>query len=332
MPGGYRTLDGIDWNTIWYGGIRPAVDAYREVQLPLIQALMTPHDLTMFEYGISERNGFQRLGLGERPDRKMIAYANVYPRYAKHGYGVGTDFDTLRISRSDRIRADLQRPMKEYPEFLLTEMLKVMLTDPGTLNANYGFYNGEFSAEEKISAPPTFQQNVFGADHTHYIKNNSSGVQLSDLSMVKTHIAEHGHNGQIIAFCNSTVRQQLQDMAAFTESIIRSPVSDMVAVSGFGDVFELGGIVFHVTEMMPSAYVLFIESGATDITGMKPVIMFEPAGLSGLNLYEGPRNDYPILESFFDSFFGLKVFLRGSGVAMEIGSGTDYTSPTLYEP
>lgn len=333
MPGGYRTMDGIDINTLWYGaGIRAAVDTYREVSLPLVQALAMPHDLTMFDYAISERNGFQLLGIGQRPDRKMLEYANVYPIYSKKGYAVGTDLDTLRISRSDRIRADLQRPMREYPEYVLIQMLKVMMTDPGTNNAGFGFYNGQFAAEEKITAPPTFQQNSFNSNHTHYFRNNNATVQLSDITNAKVLIREHGHSGTIVAFIDNTMRQQLENMAAWTGSIIRSPVSDMVAVSGFGDVFELLGVVFHVTEMMPSNYILFVEA-TPSIPDARPLIMFEPPGMGGLQLHEGPRNDYPIIESFFDSFFGLKVFQRGAGVSLMIGSGgTSYTNPTFVEP
>ena len=81
MPQGYRTMDGIDLNDIWYGsaGIQAAVDLYRSAELPLIEALAMPWPEQIMKYGISERNGFQVLGPSERPNRKIIDVATFYP-------------------------------------------------------------------------------------------------------------------------------------------------------------------------------------------------------------------------------------------------------------
>src|SRR5687768_7520067 len=118
MPPGYRTMDGIDFNDIWYGGagISAAVDMYRRVDVPVIAGLATPWPETIMKYGISEKNGFQVLSPGQRPDRKLITIATQYPTVTKYGYGVGTDLDTLRRSTGREVLLDLNRPMLEDPE------------------------------------------------------------------------------------------------------------------------------------------------------------------------------------------------------------------------
>ena len=100
MPAGYRTMDGIDLNDIWYGGagIQAAVDLYRSVELPVITSLAMPWPEQLMKYGISQKNGFQVLGPGQRPDRKTVDIATVYPTVTKYGYATGTDLDTLRRS------------------------------------------------------------------------------------------------------------------------------------------------------------------------------------------------------------------------------------------
>ena len=331
MPQGYRTMDGIDLNDIWYGGagIAAAVDLYRSVELPLITALAMPWPEQIMKYGISQKNGFQVLGPSERPNRKTVDMASMYPTVTKHGYGVGTDLDTLQRSTGREVMIDQNRPMQEDPENVLMQFLQVMLSgaDAQTNNSLYSFYNGQFSAEEKVTAPPQYQQNVFTSNHSHYFAK-SGGLASTDFTDIKQTIREHGHKGNILAFLNSTAVQALEDLAAFTQaSIIRSPITDQVAVMGFNDVFTVWGITFHSTEMVPNNYIVFSET-ATAETG-RPLVMYEPANMRGLRLHPGPMNDYPLIESFWDRWFGVKVFQRGAGAALYYGVSGTYATPTL---
>lgn len=331
MPKGYRTMDGIDLNDLYYGGagIAAAVDLYQSASMPLIDALAMPWPETIMKYGISERNGFQVLGPGERPDRKIITVATSYPVVTKYGYGVGTDLDTLQRSTGREVMLDMNRPMQEDPEHVLTRFLSKMMTTPGTSNAGYGFWNGQYAAEEQLTAPPRYQQQTFAAGHSHYVTSTTASVLvLNDLINLKQTIRHHGNTGSVLGFINSDTVQVLEKLAAFTaSSLIRSPITDAVAVQGFTDAFQLLGVTYHVSELIPANYVLMVESGGdTD----KRLIMYEPAAMRGLRLHPGPMNDYPLIESFWDRWFGLKVFRRGSGASMWFGAHVgSYTSPTF---
>jgi len=324
-------MDGIDLNDIWYGGagIQNAVDLYRSVELPLITSLALPWAEQIMKYGISAKNGFQVLAPSERPNRKTVDIATVYPTVTKYGYGVGTDLDTLQRSTGREVMMDLNRPMQEDPENVLMQFLQVMLSgaDAQSSNSLYSFYNGQYASEEKITAPPQYQQQTFSSAHTHYFAK-SGGLASTDFTDIKQTIREHGHKGNIVAFLNSTAVQALEDLAAFTSaSIIRSPISDQVAVQGFNDVFQIWGITFHSTEMMPNGYILFCETAQAE-TG-RPLIMFEPANMRGLRMHPGPMNDYPLIESFWDRWMGVKVFQRGAGAVLYYGVSGTYATPTL---
>jgi len=330
-PQGYRTMDGIDLNDIWYGGagIANAIDLYRRVELPLINMLAMPWPEQIMKYGISQKNGFQVLAPSERPSRKTVDVATTYPTVTKYGYGVGTDLDTLRRSTGREVMMDLNRPMQEDPENVLMQFLQVMLSgaDAQSSNSLYSFYNGQFASEEKITAPPQYQQNTFVSGHSHYIVKNGS-LAFTDITDVKQTIREHGHKGSIMAFCNSDTVQKLEDLASFVQSaIVRSPLTDQTAVEGFNDVFTVFGVTFHSTEMIPNGYILFVE-GSTAETG-RPLIFFEPANMRGLTLHPGPMNDYPLIESFWDRWMGVKVFQRGAGAVVQFGLGASYITPTL---
>lgn len=332
MPREYRTMDGIDLNDIWYGGagIAAAMDQYMAVDMPLINALAMPWPEQIMKYGISERNGFQLLGPGERPDRKTVVVATTYPTVDKYGYGVGTDLDTLQRSTGREIMLDMNRPMQEDPESVLTHFLDKMMTTPGTNNVLYGFYNGQFAAEEKITAPPRYQQQTFAANHSHYLTSlTNSTLILNDLIAMKQTIRHHGNKGPILAFINSDTVQVLEKLAQFTStSLIRSPITDEISVQGFTDAFQLMGVIYHVSELIPANYVLMVESNSAETE--RPLIMFEPAAMRGLRLHPGPMNDYPLIESFWDRWFGLKVVKRGAGASLFFGvHGGTYTSPTF---
>jgi len=334
MPIGYRTIDDIDLNELWYGGggIVPAVDQYQEIDVPIIESLMMPHGGNIMKYGISERNGFQPLGPGERPDRKYVQMATIYPTWRKYGYAVGTDIDTLLMSTGAEIRLDLERPFKEDRELLFTEMVRRMMIDPGVLNVNFGWYNGAFAVEEAIVAPPNYMQRTFAASHTHYLHSIAATVTIPDITAMKQTIREHGHGGQLVGFINSSMRMQLENLAQFTSSslIVRSPVSDMVAVMGFPDVFDLLGVQFYVTEVMPDNYILMVVANAD--AGGRPVIFFEPPNIRGLQVWPGNNAAYPLIESTVSRTFGMKVLRRGAGASMLVaagGVGAAYVNPTL---
>lgn len=325
---GYVTIDGVNYDEIWYGVTLPAIDQYKEVQLPVLNALAMPHDITIFPYFLSDRMGFQPLAKGQRPDMRKLDEAWIQPTYSKWGVGNGTDRDTLAIAPSRHIIAAINRVFKEDPEEVLKRMLTVMMTKPGALNSTYGFWSGTYAAEENITKPPTFQQNSFLAAHSHYIATNNASLTLPFISGLKTHIREHGHSGPLAGFIDSVTRERFENIVQVTAGITRSTVSDAVILDGFQDQFHLLGIDWYVTEMMPTDYGLVVQISGEDEFG-RPLIMFEPPTLQGLQLHPGTDALHPLIESYFDRWAGWKVFQRGAGVAFQIVASTTYTSPTF---
>jgi hypothetical protein len=328
MKNALFTLDMIDLNELWYGAIVPVADQYQEVALPVLSSMVRMHGLDLFSYYIADDGGYQKLAIDSRPTHTQLEKAYMYARFGKFGRGVGSGLDSLRLSTGRDVTAAVDRGFKAYSEHVLRELLKVVLTNPGTSNAGYGLFNGEFSAEEKITAPPRHQMNTFAANHSHYIVSGGTTIALDDITEGKQTIRHHGHAGPILAMVNSNVVRQFENLAAFTANpMVRSPISDAVAVMGFKDRWTQLGVEWLSTEMMPDGYVLMAETSESDDERL--IVQFEPPNLRGLRLMPGPINDYPIVESFFESFAGWKVWKRGAAVAMQIKASGTYENPSL---
>jgi hypothetical protein len=336
MASGYFTLDQVNYDEIWYNVALPAMDLYRSAKIPIIDTLSTPHDLTLFPYILGKRMGFQPLGRTQKPDMRQVEEAWMVPTYEKWGVGVGTDRDTLALSPSRRIIASINRVFVEDPEEITRRMLRKMLVNPGTLNAGYGFYNGTFSAEEKLTAPPPFGENVFLPTHNHYTTTQAlvtaagANLTLPVISAAKTHLQHHGNNGMLSGFMNRQTAESFENMLAVTNALTRSPVSDEIAMRGFTDAFMLLGVVWYVTEVMPAGYILLVQTSG-DVDG-KPLLFFEPPNLRGLRMFPGGDSLHPLIESYFERYAGWKVWDRGAGLAIQMVASATYTNPTFVAP
>lgn len=326
MQAGFVTIDSVDLNELWYAAVQ-GVDTYQEVQMPILSQLIRYHDMTLFKYGLSERNGYQIIGLDTRPDHRRVAEAAMYaPLPTKFAYGVGAGLDSIRLMTGRQIRMAIDRGFKEDPESMIRQILKVLMTDPGTNNAGYGLFNGQFAAEEKITAPPAYQMNTFAANHNHYY--TAAAFTLEVITAGKQTIRHHGAGGTIAGLVNSDMVRQFENLAAWTANPrIPTKISDMVAVLGIKDQWTQLGVEWFSTEMIPDDYILMVEvSGVED---QRPIVQFEPPNLRGLRLMPGPMNDYPIVESFFERFAGWKIWKRGAGVCIQITADPTYTSPSF---
>lgn len=328
MPNGYATTDHMDLNELWYGAVQ-AADMYQEVSLPIIDRLVMTHDLSLFKYGISEKNGYEIIALDSKPGMKRVREAAMYPALPlKFGYGVGAGLDSLRLLPSRTVQMNIDRGFKEDSENVLIQIMTKLMTDPSTSNAGFGLYNGQFSAEEIITAPPQYQQNVFSSAHNHYYTTGAATIRLADITAAKLTIRHHGNKGPLVGLLNSAQVAELEALAAFTSSsLVRSPISDAVAVLGFTDTFQLFGVQWMATEAIPAGYFTVFELGDTE--GMKMIVQFEPPGMGGLRLMPGPMNDYPLVESFFERFASWKIWRRGAAVSVQVTVSASYTNPTF---
>ncbi len=323
---GFTTTDGIDLNEVLYNTVLPIVDLYNQEELLDLRALLcSDWDESYIKFDASGQWKFQKLGESEKPTSKKKAWGKMQKDCAKYGLDIGYTYDWLmseaasadEISRMANKAIDRDRALQTA--VILDELL-----------ASGGFFSGSFSANEKMSLPPTYGANEFTAAHNHYVAAGSATLTLATITAMKLHIKEHGFKGQIWGLMNSDMTKNIEDIAgwyAASTTTVANKVVDNVASEGCAG--RLVGIDWKETEWMPTDYLIII--GTQSAGGEKPCryIQKKNPSAKGLVLTPGSYDPkYPLIDADYLHWLEALVVLRGAGVVYKLTTG-DYSNPSI---
>jgi len=324
---GFTTTDGIDLNEVLYNTVLPIVDLYnREEVLDLRALLCSDWDESYLKFDASGQWKFQKLAESEKPTSKKKAWGKMQKDCAKYGLDIGYTFDWLMSenSSSEEITRLASKAVERDRALQTAVILDEILTSGG-------FFSGSFSANEKMTTPPTYGANEFTAAHSHYVASGSATITLATITAMKLHLKEHGFKGRIWGLMNSDMTRNIEDIAGWygttSSTVIANPVIDNVSVDGFAG--RLLGVDWKETEWMPNDYLVLVGS---DPSGMdKPLryIQKKNPSAKGLVLTPGsydPR--YPIIDADYIHWLEALVVMRGSGVVYQLTTGS-YSAPTV---
>lgn len=328
---GYMTTDGVDLNTMYYDTMIPSVDRYNQYDFyPFRETLCSDGNESYVKYPLSKIT-FSALGEAETPSAQKLQWGRFIGSTSKNGTAFGYTFDFLKDADTKLI-ALTQAAIYEADRLAIENKVLDTILD-GTTAA--GFWNAAYDGETdpkayaRVGAPPSYGQNAFNSNHTHYEGLNTTSIVLTHFTNAKQHIAEHKKIGALICFINSAQVETLENLAGWSSgAYIANPIVANTAIEGFQTRWL--GIDFHQTEAVPAGYLVMIDPGNS--TGYnKPIKFIEPnnASFRGLKLIPGNTiKDYPIIDSYFLRWMGAKVWDRSAGYVMYTGSAT-YTAPTL---
>jgi hypothetical protein len=195
--------------------------------------------------------------------------------------------------------------------------------------------------------PPDYEGYTFAGSHTHYLYSAGTAYAEADLNAMEESLLEHGYgdNSMFGAGGGLTLhasRATITKIRAFTDfipadssQIAELLVGEVVGQRASGFAMPIEG-TFHrwaVIEnaAIPAGYILGLASGGEYAT-QNPlgIRVHSNASARGLRLNPG-RNDYPLMDSFYDGYVGGGVRHRGSAVVMyeDTGAGAAYVDPTF---
>jgi hypothetical protein len=329
MGKGLLTIDGISWAEVWNNSLIPGIERYNQYDQTDIEVLLAaPRDEKRSQYFIANGNAFAEMGQLQRPDPQKMVRGYFQGFTKKFGTSYGYTFDWLKDATSkdiEALQADILRQDRDNKRDVILKA--------GLYTSTDGFWNGSYETapSEGITAPPPYGKNTFSANHSHYIGTSQTTILLTEVAEWRTHIREHGFQGPIVGFINSTDSKAIAKALLPTDSGIKvsNPLTDFVSINGY--IGRAGGVDWTETEWVPSGYVLLYATAVgAGSDSAKPVRLIEPTNPSfrGLIIIPGENPQYPIINSYYLRYLGAKVLHRGAGVAVKLGNAT-YSNPTI---
>lgn len=352
-----HTADGVGLNEIW-ADLVGAFDTWNKHRtgisdllsfrtvLPgeaVPQNVSSPSFEQLTEYGVTNAAGL--------PGEAAIL------GYDFGDFGLRSSFTwrALRAMTAEQVYAAINGIMHSDNRLVTGTILK-RLFDPSPKTNNEGYTcRGLWNADGQYV--PSYLGHEFDpATTTHYWKSDATQVDSGDIEDAVRTIRAKGYGreagSQILILASQLESENIQTFRQGEESRSGGPIAkhsyipskkapayltpDNIvgeAISGeFHEIECLGsyGPAWLVeTEFIPAGYIAVVATGGPNSQNNVIGVREHPVS-SYRGLLAAPGNTgYPIQDSQYIRSFGVGVRQRGAAVAIQIGSGTDYTAPTI---
>lgn len=192
--------------------------------------------------------------------------------------------------------------------------------------------------------PPEYESYTHLGTHTHYL-GEGTAFDADSIELMETHLLHHGYGDDLPGGAGGTIylhapRALMETIRGFTGFIPAASSSVPIEFSNSGIVVGgsagaapgvqgfYGRMAIVEDLSIPADYVMAYATGGT-LSSQNPVRVREHYNPSarGLRLNPG-RNDYPLMDSYYDGYVGAGIAHRGAAVVMLTNNGT-YSAPTF---
>ena len=167
---------------------------------------------------------------------------------------------------SDEVREHGREALDADFRTVTDSILQEALTDGG-------WYDGTL-------IPPPFKQNTFLVTHDHYLARAAGGVPaLSDFTLAKTHILEHGYTdvSRMVAFINNQQAEEIENITEWGTYVgPATSLMDTLQAMGMTPSFRAGGVAVVADDWIPENYMLMVSFQ------VKPMMWRIPEGSGGV--------------------------------------------------
>lgn len=346
-----RTSDGVNVNDLYAEAKQAVAERNRQRQrwVDLLTYRVNQATDTVLQVGdqssiVMEESSEYGIPVGIRTADAFLVMA-AQGRY----YDIATKFTwrALQDMSSGQVEAitnaALEADNKKQFELVLSQVFRstnVSFTENGVAMTAYTFWNNDGST------PPSYNGNTFSNTHNHYRTSGAAAVTSGDLDEILTDFKSHGFSAEtgttLVLFCNPVEGAIINGFR-----VASGAAEDFVPAAGarfftpdhllgsqpaatWGDWAVKGGygeLLIIEDTRIPVGYIVGLASGGENI-GSNPIMLREHANTPGLQILEGPRSSYPLVDSYFTHFMGTGVRQRGAGLVMQITASGSYTAPT----
>lgn len=352
-----HTADGVDLNTIW-AELVEGFDAWNQHRTDLTSLLsfktVVPGEAVPQNISSPSFEQITEYGL---PNAAGVPSSALVLGYDFDDFGLRSSFTwrALRAMTAEQVYAAINGIMHSDNRLVTGTILNRLFTPtPKTNNEGYtcrGLYNadGQF-------VPPYLGNEFDPATTTHYWKSGATQVDSGDIEDAVKTIRAKGYgidaNSQILILASQIESENIQTFRQGEESrsggpvakhsfipskkapaylqpdnIIGEPISG--EFHGIECLGSYGSAWLVESAFIPDGYVAVVATSGPNAQNNVVGVREHPVeSYRGLLAVRGGIQ-YPMTDSTYIRSFGVGVRQRGAAVAIQIGSGTDYTAPTI---
>lgn len=339
------TEDGVPLATLW-DEFNTRLGIFNRVNLSVVAEFASVTTKVTERVAIPRRARMEQASEYGRPTFvRTEKVARGYP-LDRFDIGYGATVEFLDDATAEDVRGNITVIEDAYSRKLRQEVYKALF-----LSANYTDKDGVsvkklYNADGEV--PPEYESYTHLSTHTHYLYSASTAFAVGDVTAMETHLIHHGYGddlpggagGQLWLRAGRAATAQIRGFTGFIPAESASVTAELansgVLVGGTrpaapGIQGYLGRFAIIEDLTIPAKYLLGYASGGA-LSTQNPVKLREHTNPSarGLRLHPG-RNDYPLIESYYDTYVGAGIAHRGAAVVMyeDTGAGSAYVDPTI---
>ncbi|BBZ34119.1 hypothetical protein [Mycolicibacterium confluentis] len=352
-----HTADGVDLNTIW-AELVAGFDAWNQHRTDLTSLLsfrtVVPGEAV--PQNISSPS-FEQLTEFGVPNAAGVPSSALVLGYDFGDFGLRSAFtwQALRRMTAEQVYASINGIMHSDNRLVTGTILKRLFDPTQKVNAEGYMCRGLYNADGQY-VPPHLGNEFDPDTTTHYWKSGATQLDSGDIEDALKAIRAKGYGveatSQILILASQIESEHIQTFRQGEESRTGGPIAkqsfipskkapaylqpdNIVGEPIDGDFHGIeclgsyGPAWLVETAFIPAGYIAVVATGGpnsqNNVVGVREHPIESYRGLLAV-----PGNTaYPMTDSTYIRSFGVGVRQRGAAVAIQIGTGTTYTPPTI---
>lgn len=339
VPGTNMTVDGQSLAEIW-SDMQARVTAYNRNVNSMLALLTFPTIRESERVAVYSTARFEQATEFGQPSKVRMAYRRRSFPLDHFDLGIGYTQEYIDDAAGNEITAILGIVRAAYETQRLNVVLNAILDVSPATDRDGITPLALFNNDGEV--PEEYKRTTHAGTHTHYLTSTVNNVvSAANLATMEEHLLHHGYGdfGETLVLfvprANMATVRALTGYIHSSETAIPIVREGMVlgrtgtAPPGLTADGYFGRFVVVESLDLPTNYLVGWATGgqfaSQNVVGLR---QHRNPSARGLRLVAGPRQNYPLIDSFYDHYVGAGIRHRGAAVAMQLTAGS-YTTPTL---